>query len=831
MRSVRLAFRTLFKSPFVTAVAIISLALGIGANAAIYSLFDQLLLAPLPVHQPERLANLAAPGPKAGSTSCNNAGDCDVIFSYPMFRDLEKAQTGFSSLAAHRLFSANIAYDGETLNGEGVMVSGSYFGTLGLQPHRGRLLTPADDETVGAHFVAVLSHAFWESRLGGDPDVVGRTIIVNGHPFTIIGIAPAGFNGTTVGSRPVVFVPITMRGVVNPGFAGFENRRSYWVYVFGRLKEGVTLEQAKLSINAVYRPIINDVEVPLQQGMLSEQWMNQFRSKEVEATDGRRGQSSVSTEVRTPMLLLMGTTLVVLLIACANIANLLLARGANRGMEMAVRLSIGANRRQVISQLLTESVLLGAMGAVGGVVVAWWTLSLLGSMLPPEAVQSLELSVSGRVITVAAVLGVATGLLFGIFPALHSTRSDLVTTIRANAGNLTVTRAAARFRASLVTAQVALSIALLILAGLFMRSLVNIGRVDLGLRTENIVTFGISPQLNGYSIERSHQLFQRVEEELAALPGVISVSSALVPVLAGSSWGSDVSVEGFERGPDIDANARMNVVGPGYFTLLDVPVLAGREFTEQDAMGGRPVAVVNEAFLRKFNLDRDAVGKRMSDRGTELDTEIIGIVRDSKYNDVKDDVPPMYFKPWRQQDNVGALTFYVRTGADSEQVMRAIQPALARIDPNLPVENLKSLVQQVRENVFLDRVIGTLSAAFAGLATLLAAVGLYGVLAYTVERRTREIGVRMALGADASRVRLMVLRQVAVITLIGSALGLIAAWAVGRVMGSVLYQVEGADPIVFAAAFAVLSTFALAAGYFPALRASRVDPLSALRYD
>src|SRR5690606_38398973 len=257
---------------------------------------------------------------------------------------------------------------------------------------------------------------------GGDPDVVGRTIIVNGHPFTIIGIAPAGFNGTTVGSRPVVFVPITMRGVVNPGFAGFENRRSYWVYVFGRLKEGVTLEQAKLSINAVYRPIINDVEVPLQQGMLSEQWMNQFRSKEVEVTDGRRGQSSVSTEVRTPMLLLMGTTLVVLLIACANIANLLLARGANRGMEMAVRLSIGANRRQVISQLLTESVLLGAMGAVGGVVVAWWTLSLLGSMLPPEAVQSLELSVSGRVITVAAVLGVATGLLFGIFPALHALR-------------------------------------------------------------------------------------------------------------------------------------------------------------------------------------------------------------------------------------------------------------------------------------------------------------------------------------------------------------------------------------------------------------------------
>ncbi|HEU5208207.1 MAG TPA: ABC transporter permease, partial [Longimicrobiales bacterium] len=376
MRSVRLAFRTLFKSPFVTIVAIISLALGIGANAAIYSLFDQLLMAPLPVHQPERLANLAAPGPKPGSTSCNQAGDCDVIFSYPMFRDLEKAQTSFSSVAAHRLFSANIAYDGETLNGEGVMASGSYFGTLGLRPALGRLLGPADDQAVGSHYVAVLSHAFWEGRLGADPDVINRTIIINGQPFTIIGVGPKEFNGTTVGSRPVVFVPITMRGVLNPGFDGFENRRNYWIYLFARLKEGVTLEQAELAVNAVYRPIITDVETPLQQGAFSEQFMNQFRAKEVEVSDGRRGQSSVHTEARTPLLLLMGTALVVLLIACANIANLLLARGANRGMEMAVRLSIGANRRQVMAQLLTESVLLGLLGSLAGILVAWWTLSL-----------------------------------------------------------------------------------------------------------------------------------------------------------------------------------------------------------------------------------------------------------------------------------------------------------------------------------------------------------------------------------------------------------------------------------------------------------------------
>lgn len=830
MRSVRLAFRTLFKSPFVTVVAIISLALGIGANAAIYSLFDQLLMAPLPVHQPERLVNLAAPGPKSGSTSCNNAGSCDVIFSYPMFRDIEKAQTAFSSVAAHRIFSANVAYDGATLSGDAVMVSGSYFGTLGLQPYLGRLLAPSDDETIGAHYVAVLDHAFWEARLGADPAVVGRNIIVNGQPFNIIGIAPEDFSGSTVGNRPVVYVPISMRALVNPGFAGFENRLAYWVYVFARLKPDVTIEQAEQAVNVVYRPIINDVELPLQAGV-SERFLTEFAAKQIDVSDGRRGQSSMHTEARTPLLLMMGTAAVVLLIACANIANLLLARGANRGLEMAVRLSLGASRRQVIAQLLTESVLLGMLGGLAGLAVAWWTLALIGSLLPGDATQVIELGLRTEVVAFAAVTAVTTGLLFGVFPALHSTRSGLVTTIRANAGNLTVTRAAARFRAGLVTAQIALSMTLLILAGLFMRSLVNIGNVDLGLRTESIVTFAIQPEQNGYEPERSRLLFERVEQELGALPGVIAVSNALVPVLAGNSWGTDVNVEGFERGPDVDQNSRLNVLGAGYFATLDVPLLAGREFTEQDVKDGPRVAIVNEAFLRKFDLGRDAVGKRMSDSGTELDMEIIGIVRDAKYNSVKDEMPAMFFTPWRQGTRIGSLTFYVRAAGEPEQVMRAIQPLIARVDPNLPVENLKSLGQQVKENIFLDRFIGTLSAAFAGLATLLAAVGLYGVLAYTVERRTREIGVRMALGADGGRVRGMVLRQVAIMMLIGGIVGLAGAWGLGRVMGSVLYQVDGADPIVFAAAVIVLTLFAFAAGYIPALRASRVDPLNALRYD
>lgn len=831
MRSVRLAFRTLFKSPFVTTVAILSLALGIGANAAIFSLFDQILLAPLPVHEPGRLVNLGAPGPKPGSQSCNQAGDCEAVFSYLMFRDLAAAETQFSGIAAHRAFGANVAYRGQTLNGEGMLVSGSYFPLLGVQPTMGRLFGPSDDVNIGAHPVAVLGHAFWEARLAADPAIVGQTIIVNGQSLSIVGVAPEGFDGTTLGANPLVYVPITMRGQMTVGFEGFDDRQNYWAYVFARLQPGATIEQAEQAINRVYTPIVNDVEAPLHTGM-SEQTMQRFRTKLVTVEDGRRGQSSIHGEARTPLMLLFATAGIVLLIACANIANLLLARGANRRMEMAVRLSLGANRRQVLAQLLTESVLLGLMGGLAGLLVANWTLALIGSLMPPEAAESLRLQMRVGVFVFAGLLAVSTGVLFGLFPALHNTRPDLVSTIRADASNLTVTRAAARFRSVLVVAQIALSMALLITAGLFLRSLTNISRVDLGLRTENIITFRIAPVLNGYEPERSGVLFQRLEEELSALPGVASVTASLVPILSGSNWGTDVNVEGFENGPDIDSNARYNEIGTGYFATFDIPLLAGREFTASDAAGAPEVAIINEAFAAKFNLGRDAVGRRMSSGGDdELNMEIVGIVADAKYSEVKAEVPPLFFTPWRQDESVGAMAFYVRTATDPQQIMSSVMPLVARLDPNLPVEDLKSLPQQVRENVFLDRMIGTMSAAFAGLATLLAAVGLYGMLAYTVERRTREIGVRMALGADRSNVRGMVLRQVVIMLIIGAVIGVAAALAIGRAAGSMLFGVEGTDPLVFVSAIVVLTLFALAAGYIPALRASRVSPLRALRHD
>jgi predicted permease len=387
----------------------------------------------------------------------------------------------------------------------------------------------------------------------------------------------------------------------------------------------------------------------------------------------------------------------------------------------------------------------------------------------------------------------------------------------------------------LVTVQMALSMALLASAGLFARSLFNVSRVDLGLALDNLVTFEVAPQLNGYTSERSKAIFEQLEDQLAALPGVTSVTASLVPVLAGSSWGTDVGVQDFKAGPDIDSNSRFNEVGPGYFSTLGIPLIAGREFTRADRLGAAKVAIVNEAFAKKFGIERTAIGTLMKQNGADgtLDMEIVGLVQNSKYSDVKDEVPAVFFIPYRQDERIGFLTFYVRTAADPAPFLKSIGTIVSKVDPSLPVEDLKTMPQQVRENVFMDRLISTMSAAFAGLATLLAAIGLYGVLAFTVTQRTREFGLRMALGADARNVRGLVLKQVAFLAVVGGALGLAIAWAIGGLAESreQLFGMKGHDPVVFTAAFVVLGLVALGAGYLPARRASRVDPMTALRWE
>ena len=533
------------------------------------------------------------------------------------------------------------------------------------------------------------------------------------------------------------------------------------------------------------------------------------------------------------MKLLLAVTGLVLVIACANIANLLLARAARRSGEMAIRLSIGANRAQLIRQLLTESLILATLGGAAGLLVAQWTLHLIASLLPDDAASTFKIELDPIVLLFAAVLTIATGFLFGLFPALHSTRPDLLPTLKGQSGQPSGAKGAARFRTSLATFQIAISMTLLIAAGLFVKSLAKVSRVELGLKADNIVTFGVSPELNAYTPARSQVLFSRIEQEMASTPGVTGVTAALVALIAGNNWGTDVTVQGYPTGPDVDNNSRFNMVGPNYFSTLGIPLIAGREFTDQDVGKSPKVAIVNEAFVRKFKLGtpQEAVGKRMTDDGTVLDTEIIAVAKDAKYSEVKDAIPPLFFVPYKQSTQIGSMTFYVRTATDPDQFVGQVQRIVGRIDPNLPVENLRTLPQQIRQNVSMDRFISVMSASFAVLATLLAAVGLYGVLAYTVSQRTREIGLRMALGAAPSHVRQMVLKQVAVMTAIGAVIGLVAAYWSATGAQQILYEMKARDPLVFIGATLMLALVALIAGLIPANRASKVDPMTALRWE
>jgi len=838
-RSLRLAVRSLRRAPGFVTVSTICIALGVGANAAAFSLFDALVRQPLPVADPARLVNLGAPGPQHGSTQCNRIGSCEEVFSYPMFRDLQRAQVAFTSVAAHRLFIANVAYDGRAVDGDGVLVSGSYFPTLGIRPALGRLLGPDDDRVVGDGFVAVLSHDYWTTRLGADPDVVGKRLVVNDRPLTIVGVAPRGFEGTTLGVRPRLFVPMSLGADVDISWGPpktFEDRRQYGLFLFARLRPGMTLDAARVAMRPVYRRILAESDAPLQTGM-SDRTMKEFLARELAITDGRRGQSELRGTTGTPLTFLFAITALVVLITCANLANLLLARGTGRESEVAVRLSLGARRSQIVGQLLVESCLLALLGGAASLLVARATLAAAASFIPPASLGSgttLSLGLHPAVLAFAAAVSLGTALLFGLFPALHATRPDLIASIRSGAGQVVGGhRGAARARMALVTAQIALSTALLVSAGLFVKSLRNVTRIDLGLRTDHVVTFALVPVLNGYTPARCAALFERVEAEIAALPGVTAVGASTVPILTGMSNGGNVNVSGFKRGPDTDANTRMAAVGTGYLRALGVPLLAGRELTEADRAGAPRVAIVNEAFARKFGLGRDAVGKRIafdhdSPPGT-LDIEIVGLARDTRYADVKGEVPPLVLTPWRQSSDAVGLVFYVRTSLPPERTLRAIPAAVARLDRNLPVAMLKTLPQQVRDNVYLDRMIGALSAGFAILATLLAAVGLYGVLAYTVAQRTREIGVRMALGADAGRVRRIVLGQVGRMVVVGGVLGLLGALGIGRAAQSLLFGLGAHDPVVAASAFTILAVVALGAAYVPAWRASRVNPVGALR--
>jgi predicted permease len=831
MSVLRYSLRQLRRRPGFCAVVIAMLAIGIGATTAMFSMFYAILFQELAVHEPERLVNLGAPGPKIGVTSCSMAGDCEQIFSYPMFRDLEARQTSLAEIAGHYALFANLAYANQTQGSRALLVSGGYFAALGIKPRLGRLLGPQDDATVGEGTVAVISHEYWQAATGADPDVVGKTVVVNGRPLTIVGVAPDEFVGTTFGWNPSVYAPLSMRWAMETNTPrNDDNRLAYWVYVFGRLAPGVSKEQASAELNTLYSGIINEIEVPLNAAMAPEV-MARFKARQITVQSGARGQSVVPSVAGQPIAMLLGFASVVLLIVCVNVANLMLARGAGRSGEMAVRSSIGATRAQLVRGLLVESAVLAALGGMLSIPVAVATLRSVVAIMPADVAEQVTLTANVPTAAFAAAASLVTVLLFGLLPALRASAVEPAGTMKGQSRSAVGGRGATRFGRSLATIQVTFSMILLVFAGLFAQSLANLSRADLGMNVESVVTFTISPRRNGYANAQATQLFDALERELRNQPGVTDVASSMVPLIAFSYWSNSVKIAGYEPGPSADSDASRNEVSPSFFRMLAIPLRAGRAFTDADSAGAPRVAIVNDAFVRKFRLGDDVIGRRLAVENGPPDVEIVGLVADTKYGSVRESVLPQIFYPRSQNENVGALSFYVRSSVSPDDLMRTARRVVAAADPNLPVTGLMTMDKVVAANLFTDRLVALLAGGFAALATLLAATGLYGVLAYGVAQRTRELGLRLALGATSAQLRSMVMRQVATIALIGMPAGLAIGVALAQLAKALLFGLAGYDPVVLSGAVAVLAAVVLAAGYLPARRASTVEPMAALRYE
>lgn len=832
MSSLRYAIRTLARTPVISLVVILSLALGVGANTAIFSLFHQALLKRLPVEKPEELVLLSAPAEfRGGRNSTSNPGGMEMIFSYPMVRELEKNPSGLAGVAGYRTFAANLSYEGRTQSGDVNAVTGMYFSLLGVRPRMGRLLDAQDDRGKG-QAVAVLSYGFWKDKLGGEREVLNKPIRVNAQVFEIVGVAPEEFAGVAFNDEHDIYVPLAFKPALTPGWDGTSNWADYYIYLFGRLAPGLTREQAQAALNGVYAGLV-EKQASAMTGRTKE-YLERFRQHRLTLKPGDYGHSAFREELRTPLTILLICTALVLLIAAANAANLLLARAVQRARDLSIRTALGASRGQIVRQMMTEAMLLAAGGGVAGLLVGLWSIDALVTMTADSDGSGALFDTRLDPVMMGFSLGLAmvTGLLFGLYPALAAARTSVAGTLKEDSGQASASRTGVRMRRALVTAQLALSLLLLIPMGLFLKSLVNLLKTELGMKTQNVITFTVSPELNGYTFERARQFFAEAEENLAAVPGIRAVSTSVVPLISGNSWGTDIHVDGFASGPNADNNSRLNHVGPGFFSKLGMPLVAGREFTDADTMAAPKVAVVNEAWVAHFSPERDPVGLRFGTGGAETrDITVVGVVKNAKYNNLRAEIPRLFHLPYRQVEQVGRLSFYVHSALPAEQTAAQIRRVIAGMDPDLPVESLQTFESRIRDNIRGDHVTLQLAAVFALLATLLAMLGLYGVVAFGVARRTREIGIRMAMGADATAIRGLVFAEVALILVIGGVLGVPGALAVGRLAESQLYGVEANDPMVVSGSVIALVAAAALAAWLPARRAARVNPIEALRYE
>jgi len=825
---VRYGARMLARSPGFTAVVALMLALGIGANTGIFTIFEQVLMRSLPVKDAGTLVIMTPEGKYIGSQWGGH------VLSYPMFKDFQAHEGLFDGVLCRRneIVMVNDGHGAERIEIE--LVSGNYFDVLGVPPALGRTFSADDETTPGANPVVVLSSDFWRSRCGADLNVVGRTLRINDTAMEVVGVAAHGFNGLSLDSRPRLFIPITMKPQVSRGWERrMADRRTQWVQVFGRLKPGLSREQAEVAIQTPYKQIIlREVEDASFKGVPAEE-REQFLQSRIVLLPGRRGLSYLSAALGGQLCLLMALAGLVLLVTCANISNLLIARAVRRQKEITVRLAIGAGRWRIMRQVLVESLLLAAVGGAAALVVTALTARAILRFAPGQLSLTISPEINGAMLAFNVIISALAALLCGLLPAWRTTQVDLASTLKQQATSITGGRGA-RLRQGMVVTQICLSLILLIGSGLLIRSLVALYRVDRGFRTTNLVCFKLDLTLSGYDGQRRLDFCRQLRTQLRSIPGVTSSAFAKVPLLEGDSWYNGIIVEGYPPKPQEDVASYCNSISPDYCKTAGMAMRLGREFNELDEMpGARKVILVNEAFVRWFMPDRNPIGCRVGLRwsvGAQPDREIVGVVCDSRSANLRWSANPHIFFPY-SQIGIDQMTVYTRTSLPSEQVFSAIRREVRSLNASIPLFEMQTMEDQLDRSLANDRLVGFLSSLFGALATVLAMVGLYGVTAYSVAQRVQEIGIRMALGAQRSSVVSLILREGVTLAVIGIVIGLAGAFALTRLLRSQLFEISPTDPLTFATTVLLLTAVALAACYLPARRAAKVDPMVALRYE
>jgi predicted permease len=831
MQDLRYSVRTLAKNPAFTLIAMATLALGIGANTAMFSLLDQVVLRLLPVRDPERVVIVRETGNHYGNSYGPNT------ISWPMFEDLRDNNQVFSGMFCRFPATVTISGGDRAAQISAELVSGSYFPILGVGAALGRTIAPDDDAVPDSRPVVVLSYSFWRSYFDGDRSIVGRTINLNSYAMTVIGVAQPGFDGVELGVPAKVFVPIMMKTEMTPHSDGLKDRRRRlsWVTAYGRLKPGVSMEQAQLSLQPLMHSILEmEVQQPEFTRSATPADREPFLHNRAELLPG--SENDLREDMRKPLWLLVALTGAVLLLACANLANLLLARASARGREFAVRLAIGAGRARIVRQLLTESLLLSTAGAAVGLALAFLTDRLLVRIyLPVDAAAEFVVSPipDGRVLAFVVGAMLLTALVFGLLPALRGSRTEITLSLKDRSG--APSAGGISLRRMLVGIQVALSLLLLVGAGLFVRTLRNLDSLGPGFPTDHLLTFTINPSLNGYSDEQTKSFYQRLNVNLQTMPGVASVGFSTMPLLKGYAWQNAVLGKDFEGAP-IEEQPVLCEVGPGYFATLGIPIIAGRAFTAQDDGPAKyAYAVINETFAKTYFPGRIPIGQRFGlvddMEPASPDIEVIGVIPDKKYRDLRETPPAQAYFPYFQGPHFRFMNVYLRTQTDPRQIENELRERMRQFDPLVPVVDLQTVNEQIGLSLRTERLVASLSAVFGGLATLLAVIGLYGVTAYAVMRRTREIGIRMALGAVPVDVIAMVMREVLILIGAGLAAWFLLALALANLVRSQLFGLNPRDPLTFVGSAIVLTVAAGLAGLIPALRASSLAATTALRHE